>query len=386
MPTPPDASLRNDAPRSRALRTLRGWVKDGVWAPGEMIPAEREISTRLGVGLGTVQRAIKVMEREGLIVKHPGRTRTVARPADADRGVLAGAVLVLSEVADVQGDPAAYGWAGYVASGVLNGLAGQQVHGMVLDPRSLDDATFERMVASGPLGLIVPELDASDVDWMKWAQRAAAAKLPVVVFGDEAGCEAFDRVVPDHQAGAFELAQWLIAQGRRDIHQMMPTGPTRRWALARRRGYEQALHAAGLTPAEPLLFAEGEFPGLSVVESSRMLAQTLAGALAPLALRGAPFDALMALTDGNVPALAAALKLLGRTPNTDVALVGYDDYWDQAPSREADPTPPLATVSKNNFQIGRELAALLLQRRGNQLPAEPQLRLVKPTLRVRTAW
>lgn len=375
--------MTNKSPRARALVTLRGWISAGELKAGSVLPPERDLASRLGVSLGSIQRALRVLEDEGAIDRHGTRTRTVAQKAAVAPGLLDGAVLVVSDCTNENADPNAYGWSSYVTAGILSALSAQKFHAMVLDPRGLDLAHLDRMLSSGAGGLIVPEVEIPGSHPEVWAARARAAGVPVAVFGDESGCEPFDRVVPDHEAGAYELARWLLSTGRRAIRMLTNYEKPSRWASERRAGYERALREAGLEPLPSIFCPEGEFPGLSPEAIFRTRSQTVAGALLPLLSHGEPFDAIMAVTDGPVATIVAGLKLLGREPNRDIAIVGYDDYWDECLECVFEDTPPLATVNKRNVEIGRELVKMLLDRRDGKLPSEPQRRMVTPVLKVR---
>lgn len=48
-------------------------VKDGRWKPGGNIPSEIDLYQELGVSLGTLRKALSVLENEKLIVRQPGR-------------------------------------------------------------------------------------------------------------------------------------------------------------------------------------------------------------------------------------------------------------------------------------------------------------------------
>lgn len=48
-------------------------VKDGRWKPGGHIPSEIDLYRELGVSLGTLRKALSVLEAEKLIVRQPGR-------------------------------------------------------------------------------------------------------------------------------------------------------------------------------------------------------------------------------------------------------------------------------------------------------------------------
>src|SRR5262249_18263430 len=48
-------------------------IKDGRWKPGANLPSEIDLYRQLGVSLGTLRKALGVMESEQLIIREPGR-------------------------------------------------------------------------------------------------------------------------------------------------------------------------------------------------------------------------------------------------------------------------------------------------------------------------
>ena len=48
-------------------------IKDGSWKPGASLPSEIDLYRQLGVSLGTLRKALGVLESEQLIVREPGR-------------------------------------------------------------------------------------------------------------------------------------------------------------------------------------------------------------------------------------------------------------------------------------------------------------------------
>lgn len=382
----PHGAIRNEAPRAKALRVLRQWVRDGELAPGEAIPSERDLARRLDVALATVQRALRVLEAEGVITKHAGgRTRTVKESASNQSGVLANTMLLLADSADLKrlsGAPA-FGWAGYVARGAFDELSGATAHTMVLSGQSITLAAFERLLHGRPMGVVIPDVAALGLDVLGCARLSAIQGVPCVVYGDEEGYTAFDRVVPDHETGAYELTGWLLSRGRREIHTFWTGALNSAWSKARYAGYVRAMRGAGLEPRAPIVSPVASFDGLSSPDARTSRAQAVAGALLPHLFPKPSMDALMVVSDGEVASVQAALELFGKALNRDIEIVGYDNYWEQAPTREWNAAGPLATVDKDNIGAGRELVRLLLQRVRGELPAEPQLRLIAPSLRVR---
>ena len=55
-------------------------IKENVWAPGSSIPSEAELCQQYQVSRGTVRRALDELNRQGLIVRSPGRPTIVNAP------------------------------------------------------------------------------------------------------------------------------------------------------------------------------------------------------------------------------------------------------------------------------------------------------------------
>ncbi len=57
---------------------LREAIVSGEIGPDEMLPSQRRMMQETGLGMSTVQRAVKVLIEEGLVVSVPGRGVFVA--------------------------------------------------------------------------------------------------------------------------------------------------------------------------------------------------------------------------------------------------------------------------------------------------------------------
>ena len=67
--------------RYRAIAAdLAAKIRDGHYAPGEALPAQRELSAAYGVTLMTLRQALRELGDEGLIVQQPGKGTFVAPP------------------------------------------------------------------------------------------------------------------------------------------------------------------------------------------------------------------------------------------------------------------------------------------------------------------
>ncbi|GAA4507233.1 GntR family transcriptional regulator [Actinoallomurus oryzae] len=67
--------------RYRAIAAdLAAKIRDGHYAPGEALPAQRELSAAYGVTLMTLRQALRELGDEGLIVQRPGKGTFVTPP------------------------------------------------------------------------------------------------------------------------------------------------------------------------------------------------------------------------------------------------------------------------------------------------------------------
>ncbi|MFI5914637.1 GntR family transcriptional regulator [Dactylosporangium sp. NPDC051541] len=72
---------RDGEPRYRSIAAdLAGKIRTGVYAPGEALPPQRDLSTTYGVTLMTLRQALRELSDEGLIVQQPGRGTFVSPP------------------------------------------------------------------------------------------------------------------------------------------------------------------------------------------------------------------------------------------------------------------------------------------------------------------
>lgn len=82
----PDA----DPPFEQVRLQVTALIESGRLAPGDRLPAVRQLADDLGLAAGTVARAYKELEGSGLVTTARGAgTRVAARPEAASAGSLA---------------------------------------------------------------------------------------------------------------------------------------------------------------------------------------------------------------------------------------------------------------------------------------------------------
>ena len=73
--------------RTAARLAISSAIRDGIYAPGDRLPPETELATILGVGLGTVQVALRQLQEIGSIVRRRGDGTRVAFAEPLDPSV-----------------------------------------------------------------------------------------------------------------------------------------------------------------------------------------------------------------------------------------------------------------------------------------------------------
>jgi DNA-binding LacI/PurR family transcriptional regulator len=184
---------------------------------------------------------------------------------------------------------------------------------------------------------------------------------PVVLVARDVEGLRIDTVLVDNFRGEFEATRHLLALGHRRIAHI--AGPTALHVAAeRRRGYLEALAAAGLR-RDAALIAEGDF----AASGGRR-------AVGALLARGARFTAVVCANDLMAIGAIEALRAAGRRVPDDVAVVGFDDI-----TFASLVSPALTTVAQPKYRMGQLAMERLLQlmngsdRRPRQTVLAPQL-------------
>lgn len=375
-------------PRLRALTQIERLIANGELLAGYPLPTEEVLAARLNLSRPTVHRAVCELIARGTVVVHGPRRRVIA----GERGatplghlpVLQGTVLILTDgpFGMAAKDHQAAGWEDHLYAGLHEALQAQRWHLLAIRAGDLAAVEITNLVRARPRGLVVLR-DAARIDAGADLLRAfIAAGIPAVAFGNDFEYPLCDTLTSDQCAGGAALVTQLAARGRTRLQRCWlldrSTATGVGWLQERNRGHEQACRMSGLAVLPPLVWHDHSISAGEDGFSER--ARLAAGTLAPLLLGANPPDVLLATSDGNVPVLAAACRILGRDPHRDLDLIGYDHYWADIPERRWEPTPPLASVDKRNRELGAGLAGLLRRRLEGELPPTPQHESLEPRL------
>jgi DNA-binding LacI/PurR family transcriptional regulator len=357
--------------------------RDDVVA-GERLPSTQKLAEELGVSRPTVRAALRELEQEGLVVQMGNGRRRVRGGDTPSSDVVASTVVLLTDlptqIPTYQRNP---GWEAHRVNAVTAAVGDADSHILILQPRSLRGRQLQQVIARRPQGVIVMSDLAGTPQGKDITRSLLRAGLPAVVNEQDPSLAACDSVSSDHEAGAYALTRWLADQGRRRILRFHPfhTGPEDRpaWLRARDNGHERAMNELGLEILPPAIIQlnarvdDGE-------QTFRAWARVGAAYLVEHLRGPTPVDALMAPSDGETFALAAACRLFGKVPGQDILISGYDDYWMDCLEREWETSHPAVTMDKQNALIGHELVQVLFDRIQGRLPPDPQHRLIPPKL------
>lgn len=224
-------------------------------------------------------------------------------------------------------------------------------------------ATYKRIVGGNRVdGMILARTRQHD-ERIAYLRRIGH---PFVVSGRTAPDEEsdFPYIDVDSQAGIASATAHLIALGHRKIGLILPP-PEIAYTEYRRRGYEQALTAAGL-PYHPERIVHGDL----MRSGGHMGMNTLLN-------RHPDMTAVVCCNDLMALGAMQTIQARGLTVGRDVAVVGFDDL----PLSEY-AHPPLTTVRQPIYEIGQRLVEILISIISGKPTAVTQM-LLPTTLIVR---
>lgn len=216
-------------------------------------------------------------------------------------------------------------------------------------------AVLESLIEHNPAGMILSPAEHSDGERV---QHLLGAHAAVLVFNRELPGADWDFLALDNRHGARLATEHLLSLGHRRIAFFGGHADSSS-CQQRRRGYDEAMRAAGLAP-EPHWLVECT---PTRVEAARETATLLAG--------DAGLTAAVCYNDNVALGLKLGLLARGVRGGEEFALTGFDDIPEAALS-----TPPLTTLAVEPRARGRQAAELLLQRVRD--PDAPTRRIVAP--------
>jgi DNA-binding LacI/PurR family transcriptional regulator len=342
---------------------LRERIAGGAYAPGRLLPSLRQLAADHGVAYVTAVRAMKLLEREGIVAAETRRGyRALSLANDPLRGCPV-AMIVGGDLADpMEWEPVHRTL--LMALQAAAGRKGWSILGVTAHGRDPEDLV-EQLKAARVVGAAV---DSFNPDLIKALRRASVPAVLIDAWGDNLDV---DGAVQDNYGGSFLAGRYLVERDCRQIAWAgLPVGDS---AHSRERfgGAAAALHAAGQTLARRNIVEIK--PGGELLPPLRAL----------LRRKDRP-DGVAALWQGTALAAKEVANELGLVVGRDLQLVGWatDETYDSLYAVHfSDPAAAAAIVWSATTMADTALRRLVERR---EHPDLPPLRLNVPT-RLRTA-
>jgi len=242
------------SPRAAVMREIIKNIEEGNYAIGQPLPSTRKLSETLNVHRGTITRAFSLLEDEGYLKIGANGMRIVASNSNqASKFVRQSIAMLIMPPESWRESSRESGWLEYIDRGMFEQIRTEKLHAMWLHPDLVNEAMISDLMRNPPQGIVVGEHAARLPGMVSLLEPLHKSGLPMVMYGDAPRLASFDRVVSDHESGAYQLTKWLISRGCKRI--VMLFGEVNRnlyWSEGRIRGCRRALEEAGLPFEEPV--------------------------------------------------------------------------------------------------------------------------------------
>lgn len=345
-------------PGSDLAVRLREQIESGQYPLGAALPTERQLSVQFGISRGTVRQALRILQREHLIVRQQGRGTFVTSslnsgpPANLHIGLIG---LMLYDVEYgftglVQGACASAGQRGYaVTMGSVRTTAEElqsvrsfirdNALGVVLAPRAPEARSYYRDLIRENIAVVLADMCIPD-------------------------CRE-DHVLIDNAYGIQLATRHLIQLGHRRLAYVSDG-----FALddfppiisERRRGFVETCRQAGI--------AAGELVDIDKEKHQARLRELLTSGNRP--------TGIVAYNDTWAVRIVSAARELGLSVPRDLSVVGFDDST-LVPKCDV----PLTTINPERTEMGAAAMELLIAKIERPKPHPVRGILITPRLVVR---
>lgn len=339
--------------------SIRDRISSGDIAVGDFLPTVRELETKLGVSRETGRRALKLLEREGLITAEArAGYRVLAKANDPNKGL---------PIAFVVTTPASSGSWDRFRQMLMAGMqrAAAECGWSLLAVEAADRPTrdiVEQLRVCRACGIV---LDTMHEDLIAAVSRL---DMPAVMMDAWPVNLSLDSVVQDGFQGALSAAQFLVSRGHERIAWLGPIAESSQ-SKERFGGAVAGIASAGLELVPRFLC---DTPRGKALEQARAL----------LAVPDRP-TGVLALWHECAAAVAQAAAERGLKPGRDLEFVGWtpQEQYDSVYRSLFNGAPLPPTMVWSVAELTRIAVARLAQRRANP-KATPTLTKIPVSLAV----
>ena len=327
-------------PYQQVRRFIMDQLEEGIWKPGDLLPAEVKLASQLSVHRLTVNRVTTELVREGVLA----RRRGVGTLVSEKRGGAAKPVLGRGLVGLVTGhhfNPATNPFYGIIFEKMRKLLSDSGIYLMPLGdakeffdrPERMIDGNLEKSLSAIAL------LGTGDTGIFSALENFA---LPAVIIGVSEYDGPLPSVSTDDEADAALVAEKILALGHRNIVHLNAVSPLR--MHTRLQGFLGACERAG--QAIPFRYVV-EADGLEIANGKAAMAEFLA--------RGLPCTAVFGGNDNLSLGAISALKEKGISVPGQVSVVGFDGIEAALHSH-----PPLTTMKVSRKRLAEQAVARIV--------------------------
>ncbi|MBO4548213.1 MAG: GntR family transcriptional regulator [Abditibacteriota bacterium] len=222
-----------DAKYELLTEELRRKIRDGSLRPGDMLMSRSRMEKHYGISATTINRALDVLEREGLITRRQGKGCFVAEREYGGSNVVA-------IICPINANPSKTDISPFLVNAIVAALKDTGFLPVLFDSED-PEAGFASAMEQQAAGIFIVVTDMSGVE--KPAERAQKAGVPVI-FLDKKG-RGGGYVATDHYTGARLAVEKAISLGYTRIYHLCDkTGVSS--VDERKLGYAHAMTMANL--------------------------------------------------------------------------------------------------------------------------------------------
>jgi len=340
------AEVKDPSPKYMQLaRKVEQDIRSGRYGPGEALPTVRDLMTMGNLGCATVAKSLEVLERQGLIKRHPQRGYFVSGGKTAGRKVKQIAFFTPS----LSGDTDLY------VKGMVQALTDQTGVSVATYSTHADLKRYKELLEQ------VPDLEPAGVILLAMPHRVmeidlsslSRSGIPTVVIGEPMKGIHCDRVHQSGQDSGRKLLQYLLGKGYRDFGVLMEPCLDQ-GSEGFLQSVRSGLQAAGLSlPEERIFFYESrsgwDNPPNPYIDGQRAMERVLAGKV--------DFKVLLCRSDYNAVGPLRAMLNAGLSVPGDMAIASSVRCAVEGVSPMR-----LTTVDTRREEHGRVAVELLLRR------------------------
>lgn len=313
-------------------------ISEGIWAPGERIPSERQLAQAYNVTRTAVRKAIASLTEQGVLVAIPGSGTYVSTKAQKAASSKTIAFLVCS-----RGKP------DYTVT--TNLFYAQVLRGVELAARRMN---YECIVSTidelerdyGSLDDILNKVDGlvlGELRCQRLHDHIVRSRYPTTLISPSLHSPVLDTIKIDSYSGSLNAVDYLVSLGHKRIA-FVGGSKDSHPAQERLAGYKAGLKKNGLEISERLIRISGwDFAAAREAVRDLVAREQFTAILA--ASDYLAFAALQVLREHNL-----------RVPD-DVSVIGFDDL-----EVAAHQSPPLTSVRVHKEELGKLAVTMLLTR------------------------